>query len=86
MRSFLTESSIVFCLFGAVTNAHNPIDCFSEGLLLGGLQNGTFEEGSDLDSIEQLGIDHQLTSIKTCTDRGNNYVRGVQVTYGRFDE
>ena len=27
-----------------------------------------------------------MTSIKTCTNLAKTYIRGIQVTYGKFDE
>lgn len=33
----------------------------------------------------RLDVDHILTSIKVCTDRQVSIVRGVQVSYGKFD-
>jgi len=42
-------------------------------------------EASDLDLLYGLDKDHELTSVKVCTDRSVTYVKGIQVSYGKFD-
>ena len=32
-----------------------------------------------------LDLDHVLTSIKVCTDREDTFIKGVQVSYGKFE-
>ena len=74
-------------LLVTVTRAHRPIDCFNEGNLLGWSTQyeGEPYEKSDLDKIELVDREHELTSIKVCRDRSVNYIRGVQVSYGQFN-
>ena len=33
----------------------------------------------------KLDLDHELTSIKVCTDRAVTFVKGIQASYGKFD-
>ena len=43
-------------------------------------------ETSDFELIEKLSTDHTLTSIKICTDRAVTGIKGVQASYGLFDQ
>ena len=74
-------------LLMAVTWAHRPIDCFNEGNVLGWTtqQEDTPNEKSDLDMIIRVDREHELSSIKVCRTRSENYIRGVQVSYGQFN-
>ena len=80
----------VFQLFLAVVTslafAHRPIDCFKEDNLLGGAQQYEDDpfDRSDFDLLLNLDRLHLLTSVKVCTDRALTYIRGVQVSYGKF--
>ena len=80
---FLLASSLLI----AVTWAHRPIDCFNEGNVLGWTtqQEDVPNEKSDLDVIMRVNREHELTSIKVCRTRSENYIRGVQVSYGQFN-
>ena len=73
-------------LFATVTRAHLPINCFTEGAILGPTptSDDSLVENSDLSLITSLRKDHQLTSVKVCTDRNITYIKGIQVTYGLF--
>lgn len=41
---------------------------------------------SDIDKLELLSAGLKLTSIEVCTNRAADRVRGVQVSYGQFNE
>ena len=81
------KSTILLFLTASVTMGHRAIDCFKEGNLVGGAKkNGSFPfESSDLGTVLTIGKDHELTSIKVCTDRAVTYIRGIQVSYGKFN-
>ena len=78
---------LVSLLLMAVTRAHRPIDCFNEGNVLGWStqQEDIPNEKSDLDLIMLVDREHELTSIKVRRTRSENYIRGVQVSYGQFN-
>ena len=93
IKSMKLNKCTLMMLLLSLTRAHMPIDCFEKSVLVGDsrsvddiqLVGGTLVETSDLELIERLGPDHELTSVKVCTDRAVTYIRGTQVTYGIFD-
>lgn len=40
---------------------------------------------SDIDELLLLGTDHVITSIKVCTNRAKTQLKGMQVSYGKFN-
>ena len=69
-----------------VAFGHRAIDCFKQENLLGGAQQYEDDplDRSDQDLVLLLDAAHELTTIKVCTDVAVTYVRGVQVSYGKF--
>ena len=68
----------------SVTRAHDAISCFSESSLYGG-PTTDLSKMTDLDMLLKLDLYHVLTSIKVCTDRAVTFVKGMQVSYGKFN-
>ena len=84
-RNSLKLLTLVSAAFLAtVTDAHDAITCFKESAFYGGLtvDQSTY---SDLDLLLRLDLDHVVTSLKVCTDRAVTFVKGVQVSYGKFN-
>ena len=69
-----------------VAYGHRAIDCFKEENLLGGAQQYEDDpvDRSDQDLVLSLDAEHELTTIKVCTDVAVTYIRGLQVSYGKF--
>ena len=76
--------TLVTAFVATVTDAHDAITCFKESAFYGGLtvDQSTY---SDLDLLLRLDLDHVLTSIKVCTDRAVTFVKGTQVSYGKYN-
>mmetsp|Transcript_32048 Transcript_32048/g.42478 ORF Transcript_32048/g.42478 Transcript_32048/m.42478 type:complete len:89 (+) Transcript_32048:100-366(+) len=42
-------------------------------------------DGTDLDQLIRLDLDHVITSVKVCTDRQAKQIVGLQIFYGKTD-
>jgi len=40
---------------------------------------------SDLEGLDKLSYNHVLTSVKVCTNRAKTLIKGMQVSYGKFN-
>ena len=84
MRKSVFE--LLLCVSVPVAYGHRAIDCFKQENLLGGAQQYEDDpyDRSDQDLVLSLDSNHELTTIKVCTDVAVTYIRGVQVSYGKF--
>ena len=74
---------VIAVVLATVTVAHDAINCFQESLIMGGSTEAS-NQMTDLDEIEAIDFDHVLTGIKVCTNRAVTFIKGVQVSYGKF--
>lgn len=79
----------LLAFIATVTRGHDSISCMSEGPLLGGLYLNFNVERTDLDFVDQVYTDqlntaHVLTGVMVCADRAQDYIRGIQISYGKF--
>ena len=79
--------AVALSLISSVTLGHKASQCFEQGKLLGGASEVTNAlTFSDLSLLKKVGADHIITSVKVCTNRKLNLIKGVQVVYGKYDD
>ena len=79
----MISSLLLLALSATVTKAHNAIDCFQDSVIFGELAIDE-QNASDIDFLTKIDLDHELTSIKVCTNRQVTYIKGIQASYGKF--
>ena len=81
--------AIAVGVLAAVTGAHKATDCFDQEKLVGGASEVADKDEvvvySDIERLKDLSLDHVITSIKVCTNRKADQIKGMQVSYGKFN-